>query len=152
MFLLSISEMLRYRRSELPHERNPRGYLRKPLGGTVISTKVDPSRTLLAYNAKGCASLCQVLRQVSEVQQFHQTTILRTDPYDGTLVVCLIGARYHGTIPDSDKATKVFGTWHRLFHQVGRSEGLSNYHGEEHPKFCLEKYHMQVRDTQSAGL
>ena len=31
---------------------------------------------------------------------------------------------------------------------MGRSKGLSHYQGEEHLKFFLEKYHMQVRDTR----
>ena len=56
------------RRSRLRNERSPRGYLRKPLGGTVISAQVDPSRILLAYNDEGRTGLCQGLRQVSKVQ------------------------------------------------------------------------------------
>ena len=40
----------------------------------VISAQADSSRILLAYHVEGCPSLCQNLRQVSQVQQNHQTT------------------------------------------------------------------------------
>ena len=60
---------LRHEKADrLRNERSPRGYLRKPLGGTIISTQIDLSRILLAYNAEGRTSLCQGLRQVSKVQ------------------------------------------------------------------------------------
>ena len=39
----------------------------------VISAQADSSRILLAYHVEGCPSLCQNLRQVSQVQQHHQT-------------------------------------------------------------------------------
>ena len=98
--LSTILEVFRPRESKLRNERSPRRYLRKPLRRTIISTQVDPSRILLAYNAKGHASLCQVLRQVLEVQQFHQTIIRRTNTHDGPLVIRSMGSRYHGPLPD----------------------------------------------------
>ena len=114
--LSTILEVFRPRGSTLRNERSPRGYLRKPLERTIISTQAGQSRILLAYNAEGHASLCQVLRQVLEVQQFHQVTIRRADPHGDTLAVRSMEARYHGPILGSDQAVKVFGSWHRLFH------------------------------------
>ena len=38
----------------LRNERSPRGYLRKPFGGTIISAQVGSSKILLSYNAEGC--------------------------------------------------------------------------------------------------
>ena len=66
--LLVVPEVSMPRGNRLRNERSPRGYLRKPLWGTVISSQVDLSRILLAYNAEGHIGLCQGLRQVSKVQ------------------------------------------------------------------------------------
>ena len=65
--LVTILEVFKPRGNRLRNERSPRGYLQKPLGGTVISAQVNPSRVLLANNAKGRVSLRQGLRQVLEV-------------------------------------------------------------------------------------
>ena len=58
---------LGHEEAKLRNERNSRGYLRKPLKGTVFSAQVNPSWVLLPNNAEGCTSLRQGLRQVSEV-------------------------------------------------------------------------------------
>ena len=68
MILSTVPEVFKPQGSKPRNERSPRGYLRKPLGGAVISAQVDPSRILLAYNDEGRTSLCQGLRQVSKVQ------------------------------------------------------------------------------------
>ena len=64
---MAVPEVFKPRGSKLRNKSSPRGYLWKPLEGTVISAQVDPSWVLLAYNAKGRTNLCQDLRQVSEV-------------------------------------------------------------------------------------
>ena len=74
-FLSTVPEVFMPRGSRLRDERSTRGYLRKPLGRTITSTQIDSSRILLAYNDEGCASLCPVLRQKLEVQQFHQAAV-----------------------------------------------------------------------------
>ena len=66
--LSTVPEVFKPRGSKLRNKRSPRGYLQKPLGGTVISTQVDQSRIPLAYNAEGHTSLCQGLQQMSKVQ------------------------------------------------------------------------------------
>ena len=68
MILSTVLEVFKPQGSKPRNERSPRGYLQKPLEGMIISAQVNPSRILLAYNAKGCTSLCQGLRQVSKVQ------------------------------------------------------------------------------------
>ena len=35
---------------------------------------------------------------------------------------------------------------------MGGSRSPSHYHREEHPKLCVEEYHLQVRDTKSIRL
>ena len=69
--LATILKVLKPRGSRLRNERSSRGYLWKPLGGTIVSAQVYPSLVLLANYAERHTSLCQDLRQVSEVQQFH---------------------------------------------------------------------------------
>ena len=46
---------------------------------TVFGAQTDSSWILLAYYVEGCLGLCQILRQMSKVQQRHQTTN-RTTP------------------------------------------------------------------------
>ena len=66
--LSTVPEVFEPRGSKLRDERNPRRYLWKPLGGTVIGAQDNLSRILLAYNAEGRTSLHQSLRQMSKVQ------------------------------------------------------------------------------------
>ena len=84
----------------LRNERSSRGYLWKPLRGMVVSAQDDSSWVLLANYAERCISLCKTLRQVSKVQQFHQTTIQRANTHDGPLAIRLMGTRYHGSFPN----------------------------------------------------
>ena len=82
----------------------------------ITCTQVDPSRILLAYNDEGCASLCLILRQMLEVQQFHQAAVRKTDTYDSTLAVRTMGTRHHGPIPDGDPTAEILGSRHKLLH------------------------------------
>ena len=66
--LSTVPEVFEPRGSKLRDERNPRRYLWKPLGGTIIGAQDNLSRILLAYNAEGRTSLRQSLRQMSKVQ------------------------------------------------------------------------------------
>ena len=68
--------------------------------GTVVNAQVDPNWVLLANYAERRTSLRQDLRQVSEVQQFHQPTVPRAKTHDGPLAICSIGTRYHGSLPN----------------------------------------------------
>ena len=63
-----------------------------------------------------------------------------------------MGTRHYGPLPDGIKIAKVSGSWYQLLHEVGGSRSPSHYRGEEHSKFCMEEYHLQVRDTKSARL
>ena len=68
--------MFEPRGSRLRDERNPRGYLWKPLDGTIIGAQDSPSRILLAYNAEGtqayvkacnkCQRFSNLIKQPSE--------------------------------------------------------------------------------------
>ena len=98
--LATVLKVPKPRRSRLRNERSSRGYLRKPLGGAVISAQVNLSWVLLANNAEGRTSLRQGLRQVSKVLQSHQTTVRRIDTHDGPLAIHSMGSRYHGPLPD----------------------------------------------------
>ena len=66
--LAIVLKVFKPRGSRLHNERSSRGYLWKPLGGTVVSAQVDPNWVLLANYAERRTSLRQDLRQVSEVQ------------------------------------------------------------------------------------
>ena len=63
-----------------------------------------------------------------------------------------MGTRHHGPLPDGIKIAKVSGSWYRLLHEVSGSRSPSHYHGEEHLKFCMKEYHLQVWDTKSTRL
>ena len=98
--LATILKVLKPRGSRLRNERSSQGYLWKPLGGTIVSAQVYPSLVLLANYAERHISLRQSLRQVSEVQQFHQKIIQRTNTHDGPLAISSMGTRHHGSLPD----------------------------------------------------
>ena len=119
--LLPIPKVFKPRGSRLCHERSPRRDLREPLRVTVVGTQTDSSRILLAHNAERCPNLCQSLRQVSKVQQRHQTTVERINPNGNPGDICLVGIRHHGPISNSGTATEVPYSRHRLLHKVGRS-------------------------------
>ena len=57
-----VLKVLKPRGSILRNERSSRGYLWKPLEGTIVSAQVDPSWVLLAKYAERHTSLCQDLR------------------------------------------------------------------------------------------
>ena len=59
--LVTVPKVFKLRGSGLRNERSSRGYLWKPLKGTVISAQVDPSGVLLANYAERRTSLCQDL-------------------------------------------------------------------------------------------
>ena len=141
-FLSPIPKVFGPRGGKLCHERGPRGYLRKPLKGTIVGEQVDPSRILQAYYAEGHANLCQSLQQVSEIRQCHQTTLRGTHPYDGPVAIRLMGIRYHGSYPNSSQAAKVPSSWHRLLPQMRGNRSLSHYQGKEYSEFCLEQHHL----------
>ena len=67
----------------------------------IVDKQVDLCRILLAYYAEGHANLCQSLRQMLEIRQYHQTIVRRTHPYDSLVVVYSVGIRYHGPLPNS---------------------------------------------------
>ena len=150
--LATVPKVFKPRGSGLRNERSSRGYLWKPLRGTVISAQDDPSWVLLANYAERCTSLRQDLRQVLEVQQFHQTTIRRANTHDSPLAIRSMGTRYHGSLPNRGQATEVPSSWYRLLYQVNGSGSPSHYHGEEHSKLCLEKHNLQIQDTQNTCL
>ena len=105
-FLSPIPKVFGPRGGKLCHERGPRGYLRKPLKGTIVGEQADTSKILQAYYAEGCANLCQSLQQVSEIRQCHQTTLRGTHSYDGPMAIRSMGIRYHGSFPNSSQAVK----------------------------------------------
>ncbi|XP_050240791.1 uncharacterized protein LOC126689600 [Quercus robur] len=121
----------------LPVEKDAARKLKKPLRSTIVSTQDDPNRILLAHNAEGRVSLCKVLRQMSKVQQFHQTTIRRANPHDNTLAIHSMEARYRGPIPDNEKATKVFGSWYGI-PRVLVSDNGRQFDNNAFRDFCLE--------------
>ena len=98
--LVIVPKVFKLQGSRLRNERSSRGYPWKPLGGTVVSAQVDPSWVLLANYAKRHTSLCQDLRQVLEVQQFHQTTVRRANTHDDPLAIHLMGTRYNRSLPN----------------------------------------------------
>ena len=98
--LATVLKVFKSQGSGLRNKRSSQGYLWKPFGGTVVSSQVDPSWVLLANYAERRTSLCQGLRPVLEVQQFHQTTIQRTNTHDGPLAIRLMETRYHGPLPN----------------------------------------------------
>ena len=98
--LAIVFKVFKPRGSRLRNERSSQGYLWKPLGGTVVSAQVYPSWVLLANYAKRHTSLCQDLRQVLEVQQFHQTTVRRANTHDDPLAIHLMGTRYNRSLPN----------------------------------------------------
>ena len=98
--LATVPKVFKPRGSRLRNERSSRGYLWKPLKGTVVSAQADPSWVLLANYAERRTSLRQDLRQVLEIQQFHQITIRRANTHDGPLANRSMGTRYHGSLPN----------------------------------------------------
>ena len=98
--LANVPKVFKPQGSRLHNERNSRGYLWKPLGGTVVSAQANPSWVLLANCAERRISLCQDLRQVTKVQQFQQTTVQRANTHDGPLAIRSIGTSYHGSLPN----------------------------------------------------
>ena len=98
--LVTVPKVFKPWGSRLRNERSSRGYLWKPLRGTVVSAQADPSGVLLANYAERCTSLLQDLWQVSEVQQIHQTTVRRANTHDGPLAIRSIGTSYHGSLPN----------------------------------------------------
>ena len=75
----------------------------------------------MAYYAEGCLGLCQSLRQMSKVQQRHQTADRGAHPNDNLITFCLIGNGHYELIPNSNETAEVPNSRHRLFHQMGRS-------------------------------
>ena len=65
---MTVPKVFKPRGSGLRNERSSRGYLWKPLKGTVVNAQDDPSWVLLANYAEIRTSLRQDLRQVSEVK------------------------------------------------------------------------------------
>ena len=59
--LVTVPKVFKLRGSGLRNERSSRGYLWKPLKGTVVSAQADPSGVLLANYAERRTSLCQDL-------------------------------------------------------------------------------------------
>ena len=116
-----VPKMPKPQGSKLRHERSSQRDLREPFEVTVTSAQADSGRILLAYHAEGCPSLCQNLRQMSEVQQHHQTTNKRAHRDDNFVAFCLMGVRHYGPIPDSGKITEVPSGRYKLLYQIGGS-------------------------------
>ena len=62
-----------------------------------------------------------VARQMSKVQQRHQTANRRAHPNEGPMAFRSIGIEHHGPIPNSNETVAVPNSRHRLLHQMGRS-------------------------------
>ena len=63
--------------------------------------------------------LCQSLRQMPKIQQYHQIAVRRVDTYDSPMVVRLVGVRHHGAVPNSGMIDEVPDNGHRLLHKMG---------------------------------
>ena len=119
--LLPIPEVFGSRGSRLRHERGPRRDLRKSLRVTIVDTQIDLSKVLLAHHAKRCPDLCQSLRQMPKIGQYHKTAIRRVDPYDSPMDVRSVGLRHYRATPNGGATVEVPGSGHRLLHEMGGS-------------------------------
>ena len=95
--------------------------MRKPFGVKVVGAQTSADRILLGHHAEGRPDLCQSLRQVSKVQQYHQIVVQRVDPIDNPMVVCSVGIRHHGAIPHCGATAEVPDSGHRLLYKMGGS-------------------------------
>ena len=95
--------------------------LRKPLKVTIVGTQADSSRVLLAHHAKRCSDLCQSLRQMPKIQQYHQIAVRRVDPYDSPMAICSMRVRHYGIVPNGGAIAEVPDSGHRLLHKMGES-------------------------------
>ena len=57
-----------------------------------------------------------------------------------------------GPFPTALRQLKISSSRYRLLHQVGGSRTPCHYHGEKHPYLCVEKHHLQIRNTEGARL
>ena len=145
-FLPPIPKVFVSWRSGLRYERSPLRDLQEPLRVVVVSTQIRSNGVLLTHHVEGCSNLCQSLRQVSKVQQCHQTAVRRVDPNDSPMAVRSVGIRHHRAIPDSSMVAEVPHSRHRLLHKMGGSWSLGHHYGEERVKFRLEIHCMQIWD------
>ena len=83
---------------------------------------------------------------MSKVQQLHQAADRRIDSNDNLVAIHSIGTRHHGPFPNSNMAVEVSYSWHRLFHQIGKSRSLGYHRREECEKLHLEEHCLQVWD------
>ena len=82
----------------------------------VTSAQANSGRILLVYHAEGYLSLCQSLRQMSEVQQYHQTTNRGVYSDDSSVAFCSKGVKHHGPIPNGSKIVEVTSGQYRLLY------------------------------------
>ena len=89
---------------------------------------------------------------MSALQQHHMTADGGTHNNEHPLAIFPMGIRHGRFFSHGRVVTQVPRCGDRLLHQMGRSQTISHYHGEEHPELCLEKYHLPLRNSQSPRL
>ena len=141
--------MYRRGRSQIRPGRSTRGSLRRPHGGKVPCQEDHEGRLLLAEDATRRSRFCEEVWQLPKVRKCSTSPRRKDDENLLALAIRTIRDGHHGSFTTEKKTNEVPTRRNWLLHKVDRIGSPCNNHRSKGTKFCMEKYYLQVRDTQN---
>ena len=120
--------------------------------GSGTGGKSLKAGVLLAHNAQRHNKASQKMHCLSGAHQNFSPPIRTTDVSDKPLAFSVVGARHIGTSAHLKGPMQIYRRSSVLFHQMGRSRTLGNYHRTKGTQLHLAFHNMQVWYPESPGV